>query len=156
MHALPTEDLCDRLTPFLQQASYDLESVDRLWLLDLTKLIAPSLTVLTDAATISKFFFTEFEDYTDEAKATLQGEAIAGIIKALIEGLNETPELDVDRATEVIKTVMKSQGVKKGVVMKSLRAALTGDLHGPEILPTFVLLHRKGLALSRLQRALIQ
>ena len=154
LHSLPTEDVCDRLTPFLKEAGYELESVDRQWLLDLTKLIAPSLTLLTDAATISKFFFTEFEDYTDEAKATLQGDAIAGIITALIEALKETSELDADSAGEVIKTVMKSQGVKKGVVMKSLRASLTGDLHGPEILPTFVLLHRKGLALSRLQRAL--
>jgi glutamyl-tRNA synthetase len=154
LHSLPTEDVCDRLTPFLKEAGYELESFDRQWLLDLTKLIAPSLTLLTDAATISKFFFTEFEDYTDEAKATLQGDAIAGIITALIEALKETSELDADSAGEVIKTVMKSQGVKKGVVMKSLRASLTGDLHGPEILPTFVLLHRKGLALSRLQRAL--
>jgi glutamyl-tRNA synthetase len=154
LHSLPTEDVCDRLTPFLTQAGYDLGTVDRQWLLDLTKLIAPSLTVLTDAAAISKFFFTEFEDYTDEAKSTLKGNAIAGIINALIDALNETPELDADSAAEVIKIVTKSQGVKKGVVMKSLRAALTGDLHGPEILPTFVLLHRKGLALSRLQRAL--
>jgi glutamyl-tRNA synthetase len=154
LHSLPTEDVCDRLTPFLKEAGYELESFDRQWLLDLTKLIAPSLTLLTDAATISKFFFTEFEDYTDEAKATLQGDATAGIITALIEALKETSELDADSAGEVIKTVMKSQGVKKGVVMKSLRASLTGDLHGPEILPTFVLLHRKGLALSRLQRAL--
>jgi glutamyl-tRNA synthetase len=154
LHSLPTEDVCDRLTPFLKEAGYELESVDQQWLLDLTKLIAPSLTLLTDAATISKFFFTEFEDYTDEAKATLQGDAIAGIITALIESLKETSELDADSAGEVIKTVMKSQGVKKGVVMKSLRASLTGDLHCPEILPTFVLLHRKGLALSRLQRAL--
>jgi glutamyl-tRNA synthetase len=154
LHSLPTEDVCDRLIPFLKEAGYDLASVDHQWLLDLTKLIAPSLVVLTDAAKISKFFFTEFEDYTDEAKATLQGEAIAGILTALIEALKETSELDADIAGEVIKTVTKSQGVKKGVVMKSLRAALTGDLHGPEILPSFVLLHRKGLALSRLQRAL--
>ena len=154
LHSLPTEDVCDRLIPFLKEAGYDLASVDHQWLLELTKLIAPSLVVLTDAAKISKFFFTEFEDYTDEAKATLQGEAIAGILTALIESLNEITELDADIAGEVIKTVTKSQGVKKGVVMKSLRAALTGDLHGPEILPSFVLLHRKGLALSRLQRAL--
>ena len=154
LHSLPTEDVCDRLTPFLNQAGYDLETVDRQWLLDLTKLIAPSLTLLTDAATISKFFFTEFEDYTEEAKTTLQGDAIAGIIKTLMDALKETLELDVDSAGELIKTVVKLQGVKKGVVMKSLRAALTGDLHGPEILPSFVLLHRKGLALSRLQRAL--
>ncbi|MFN9884906.1 MAG: glutamate--tRNA ligase, partial [Pseudanabaena sp.] len=154
LHSLPTEDVCDRLTPFLKGSGYDLTSVDRQWLLDLTKLIAPSLTLLTDAATISKFFFMDFEDYTEEAKTTLQGEAIAGIIKVLIDALKETSDLDTDSAGEIIKAVTKSQGIKKGVVMKSLRAALTGDLHGPEILPTFVLLHRKGLALPRLQRAL--
>ncbi|MCA6574438.1 MAG: glutamate--tRNA ligase [Pseudanabaena sp. M57BS1SP1A06MG] len=154
LHSLPTEDVCDRLTPFLKGSGYDLTSVDRQWLIDLTKLIAPSLTLLTDAATISKFFFMDFEDYTEEAKTTLQGEAIAGIIKALIDALKETSDLDTDSAGEIIKAVTKSQGIKKGVVMKSLRAALTGDLHGPEILPTFVLLHRKGLALPRLQRAL--
>ncbi|OIP75017.1 MAG: glutamate--tRNA ligase [Oscillatoriales cyanobacterium CG2_30_44_21] len=154
LHSLPTEDVCDRLTPFLQDAGYDLQTVDRQWLLDLTKLIAPSLTVLTDAATISKFFFVDFEDYTDEARETLKGEAIVGIINALIEELKDLAELDTDIAGEVIKTVTKSQGVKKGVVMKSLRAALTGDLHGPEILPSLVLLHRKGLALPRLQRAI--
>ena len=154
LHSLPTEDVCDRLTPFLEQAGYDLTTVNREWLLELTKLIAPSLTLLTDAATISKFFFTEFEDYTEDAKTTLQGEAITGIITALIDELKQVEELDADKAGEVIKNVTKSQGVKKGMVMKPLRAALTGDLHGPEIIPSLILLHRKGLALSRLQRAL--
>ncbi len=154
LHSLPTEDVCDRIIPFLEQAGYDLTTVSREWLLELTKLIAPSLTLLTDAAAISKFFFTDFEDYTDDAKTTLQGEAIAGIITALIDELKQVDDLDADKAGEVIKNVTKSQGVKKGMVMKPLRAALTGDLHGPEIIPSLILLHRKGLALSRLQRAL--
>ncbi|NUN63375.1 glutamate--tRNA ligase [Pseudanabaena biceps] len=154
LHSLPTEDVCDRLIPFLKEAGYDLETCDRQWLLDLTKLIAPSLTRLTDAATISKFFFIEFEEYTEEAKNALQGDAIAGIMEALINALKETSELNAESAAEIIKTVTKSQGVKKGMVMKPLRAALTGDLHGPEIIPSFVLLHQKGLALTRLQRAL--
>lgn len=154
LHSLPTEDVCDRLIPFLKEAGYDVEACDRQWLLDLTKLIAPSLTLLTDAATISKFFFTDFEEYTEDAKTALQGDAIAGIMEALINALKETSELNADSAGEIIKTVTKSQGVKKGMVMKPLRAALTGDLHGPEIIPSFVLLHQKGLALPRLQRAL--
>lgn len=154
LHSLPTEDVCDRLMPFLQGAGYDLTTVDRAWLLDLTKLIAPSLTLLTDAPTISKFFFEEFAEYTDDAKTTLQAEGIAGIITALIDALKESTDLDSDRAGEILKVVMKSQGVKKGAVMKPLRAALTGDLHGPEIIPSLLLLHRKGLAIARLQRAL--
>ncbi|MDX2254207.1 MAG: glutamate--tRNA ligase [Pseudanabaenaceae cyanobacterium bins.39] len=154
LHSLPIDDVCDRLVPFLEASGYDLTQVDRDWLLDLTKLIAPSLTLLTDAAKISHFFFGEFADYTEEAKATLEGEAIAGILQDLINGLIATTDLDADKAGELLKAVTKSQGVKKGVVMKTLRAALTGDLHGPEIIPSLLLLHRRSWALPRLKRAL--
>ncbi len=154
LHTLPIEDVCDRLVPFFEQAGFDLSTVDRSWLLDLTRLIAPSLTLLTDGAKISEFFFKEFTEYTTEAQATLQSDGVTGILTALIDGLKALPSLDHDSAGELIKTVTKSQGMKKGPVMKTLRAALTGDLHGPEIIPSFVLLHRKGLALPRLQTAL--
>jgi glutamyl-tRNA synthetase len=154
LHSLPIEDVCDRLVPFLEASGYDLTQVDRDWLWDLTKLIAPSLTLLTDAAKISHFFFVEFADYTEEAKATLAGEAIAGILQDLIDGLATITDLDADKAGELLKAVTKSQGVKKGVVMKTLRAALTGDLHGPEIIPSLLLLHRRGWATPRLKRAL--
>jgi len=154
LHTLPIEDVCDRLMPFFEKAGFDLNGVDRPWLLDLTKLIAPSLTLLTDGAKISDFFFNEFAEYTTEAQTTLQSDGVTGILTALIDGLKALPSLDADSAGELIKSVTKSQGVKKGPVMKTLRAALTGDLHGPEIIPSFVLLHRKGVALPRLQRAL--
>jgi len=154
LHTLPIADVCDRLMPFFEKAGFDLSGVDRPWLLDLTKLIAPSLTLLTDGAKISEFFFNEFAEYTAEAQATLQSDGVTGILTVLIDGLKSLPSLDADSAGELIKSVTKSQGVKKGPVMKTLRAALTGDLHGPEIIPSFVLLHRKGVALPRLQRAL--
>jgi glutamyl-tRNA synthetase len=47
-----------------------------------------------------------------------------------------------------------SAGVKKGVVMKSLRAALLGSLQGPDLLASWQLLHRIGEDRLRLERAL--
>ena len=45
-------------------------------------------------------------------------------------------------------------GVKKGVLMKSLRAALLGSLQGPDLLATWLLLHRSGEDRARIQRSL--
>jgi len=39
-------------------------------------------------------------------------------------------------------------------VMKSLRAALTGDLRGHDLMQSWVLFHRHGLGRPRLQQAL--
>ena len=40
--------------------------------------------------------------------------------------------------------------------MRSLRAALTGDVHGPDLTESWVLLHQKELDKTRLQEALSQ
>ena len=48
----------------------------------------------------------------------------------------------------------KAAGVKKGVVMKSLRAALLGRLQGPDLITTWSLLARIGEDLPRLPRCL--
>ena len=44
--------------------------------------------------------------------------------------------------------------MKKGVIMKSLRAALLGSLQGPDLVTTWQLLQRNGEALPRIQRCL--
>ena len=44
--------------------------------------------------------------------------------------------------------------MKKGVIMKSLRAALLGRLQGPDLLTTWSLLARIGEDLPRLERCL--
>jgi glutamyl-tRNA synthetase len=44
--------------------------------------------------------------------------------------------------------------VKKGVLMKSLRAALLGSLQGPDLVTTWRLLHASGEDQARLAQAL--
>ncbi|NES23491.1 MAG: glutamate--tRNA ligase, partial [Symploca sp. SIO3E6] len=56
---------------------------------------------------------------------------------------------------QIIKKVTKEQKVKKGLVMRSLRAALTGDVHGPDLMTSWVILHQLGRDTIRLQQALV-
>ena len=61
---------------------------------------------------------------------------------------------DVDQAKAWLGEAAKAAGVKKGVVMKSLRAALLGRLQGPDLITTWSLLARIGEDLPRLGRCL--
>jgi glutamyl-tRNA synthetase len=38
--------------------------------------------------------------------------------------------------------------------MQSLRAALTGEVHGPDLIQSWLLLHQHQLAVSRIEQAL--
>ncbi|MFQ3612736.1 MAG: glutamate--tRNA ligase, partial [Cyanobacteriota bacterium] len=60
-------------------------------------------------------------------------------------------EMTVETLKPLVDQVAKTQGLKKGLLLKSLRAALTGDLQGPDLMESFVLLQRRGWALGRLQ-----
>ncbi|WP_269087119.1 MULTISPECIES: hypothetical protein [unclassified Moorena] len=54
-----------------------------------------------------------------------------------------------------MKKVTKEQKVKKGSLVRSLRAALTGDVHGPDLIESWVIFHQHGRDKIRLQQALI-
>jgi glutamyl-tRNA synthetase len=64
--------------------------------------------------------------------------------------LQDDAELSSDRAKDLIAQMVKQLGVKKGMVMRSLRAALTGEVHGPDLIETWLLLNQRGWAQSRL------
>jgi glutamyl-tRNA synthetase len=50
--------------------------------------------------------------------------------------------------------VVKAQGVKKGLVMKSLRAGLTRSLQGPDLMQSWLLLSQKDWAKARLTQVI--
>lgn len=65
-------------------------------------------------------------------------------------------QLSEAAAQDIIKQVVKEQKVKKGLVMRSLRAALTGDVHGPDLIQSWLLLNQIGVDKSRLSRAITE
>ncbi|MGK7935379.1 MAG: glutamate--tRNA ligase [Xenococcaceae cyanobacterium] len=157
LHKMPAEKLVELLIPYWQEAGYevDLDS-DRArpWLESLTAMIAPSLTRLADAAKESHLLFGRSVEYSEEAISLLQQEGVEAIIKEVIEAISADGSLDLDTAKAIIKQVTKSQKVKKGLVMRSVRAGLTGELHGPDLIQSWLLLHQKGLDKIRLQASL--
>lgn len=154
IHALPIDKLTDLLIPYWQEAGYKFDGGrERTWLEQLVALISASLTRLKDAVEQSQLFFSDTVEFSEEASKQLQLEGSAAALKAIIAALENQP-LDAATAQEIIKQVVKTQNVKKGLVMRSLRAALTGDVHGPDLIQSWLLLHQIGLDQPRLSRAI--
>jgi glutamyl-tRNA synthetase len=123
-------------------------------LLELTALIAPSLTRLTDVVPESRLLFGEKANYSEEAIAQLKQEGVAPILQSILDGIPESDSFTAVKAKELVKQVTKAHNVKQGVVMKSLRAALMGELHGPDLMQSWGLLHQKKVDNLRLRSAL--
>ncbi len=152
IHAMPVPEVTDLLIPVWKSAGYVLdEKSDRAWLEQVSALVAPSLARLNEAVEMTRYLFQPLE-FTDDAKAQMQQEGATTAIKAILEAMPSP--LTEAAIQDVIKQVVKEQNLKKGIVMKSLRAALTGALQGPDLVQSWLLLSHKGLDRERFEQAL--
>lgn len=126
------------------------------WQLELIELLAPSLTLLADGVEQAVPFFTT-PPLNDAAQAQLAAEGARPALAALaaaLEARDPAGPLVADQAQALLGEAATTAGVKKGVMMKSLRAALLGSLQGPDLLTTWLLLQRSGDALPRIRACL--
>ncbi|MBE9046235.1 glutamate--tRNA ligase [Pleurocapsales cyanobacterium LEGE 10410] len=154
LHEMPADKLTDLLIPYWQEAGYSLDNLKREWLESLTALTAPTLTRLTDVIKETSVFFVDSVEYSQEALELLQQEGVAAVLTEVLEGVKNANTMTEEDAKALIKQVTKSQKVKKGLVMRSLRAALTGELHGPDLTQTWLLLNQLKVDQTRLQQTL--
>ncbi|MEB3104449.1 MAG: glutamate--tRNA ligase [Cyanobacteriota bacterium] len=143
--------LREQLLPLWQAEGFEVGS-DPAWETDLSELLSTSLTLLADGVEQAKPFFTTPE-LDEAAQGQLAVEGAKAALAALLERLPEA-ELAADQAQTLLGEAATAAGVKKGVIMKTMRAALLGSLQGPDLLTTWLLLHRRGLDRNRIQRCL--
>ncbi len=157
VHKTPVDKLTDLVIPYWQAAGYKFDGGrERPWLEQLVTLISQSLTRLVDAVPQSQLFFRDTVEFSEEASTQLKQEGSAAVLEGIVTALENQPQLSEAAAQEIIKQVVKEQKVKKGLVMRSLRAALTGDVHGPDLIQSWLLLNQIGLDKSRLSRAITE
>jgi glutamyl-tRNA synthetase len=153
LHAMSPEELLPEILPYWEKAGFDV-NVDKAWLLQLTALIGPSLETLAGAVEISRTFFTAEATLGEEAQGQMAQAGVKEILTSFLGVMPAAADLNEEVAKGLIGQVTKEHGVKKGVVMRSLRAALSGEVHGPDLIQSWLLLHQKGLAVPRIQKAL--
>ncbi|NEP19862.1 MAG: glutamate--tRNA ligase [Leptolyngbya sp. SIO4C1] len=155
LHALSPEALLPMIAPYLKEAGYAFDlNADQSWLLKLAALVGPSLTRLKDCVELSHFFFTPAVDFSEAAQKQLQQAGVSEALQAALDALKASDFATVEDAKSLINQVTKSLGVKKGLVMRSLRAALMGDMQGPDLVESWVILHERGFDTGRLESAI--
>jgi glutamyl-tRNA synthetase len=145
------EALREQLLPLWQAAGFETGG-DPAWETDLSELLSTSMTLLADGVEQARPFFT-----TPELEPAAAGQlAVEGARAALASLLERLPpdELSAEQAQTLLSEAAATAGVKKGVVMKTMRAALLGSLQGPDLLTTWLLLHRRGIDRPRIERCL--
>ena len=153
LHGWDTDQLLTALQPLWQQEGWSLPGNDGSWGRDLATLLGPSLTLVNDGVEQARPFFEEPALERDGLQQLDQDGARAAL-QALNSLLEASPwdGTDNGRGQELLKQAVEQAGVKKGLVMKSLRAALLGRLQGPDLMTTWGLLARIGHDRQRIHR----
>jgi glutamyl-tRNA synthetase len=155
LHEMLVPQLTDLLIPYWQEAGYAFDpNRDRVWLEELTRMMGPSLVHLKDAVEMSEFLFKPTLEFDEDAKLQLQQAGSSALLEAVISGLKDKEPLTVESAASLIQQIVKSQNVKKGLVMRGLRAALMGGMQGPDLMQSWVLMNQRGQDIDRLNEAL--
>ena len=153
LHDLDPGQVLDQLRPLWAEEGWlDQASPDQAWLESLCALNGPSLVTLRDGLDQARPFFRRPE-LSEAALVQLQTAGARDALQALLALLVDGP-LTLEQAQELLAKAVTAAGVKKGVLMKSLRAALLGSLQGPDLLSTWLLLQPSGEAAARIRRSL--
>ncbi len=155
LHELDPESLRQQLLPLWTERGWDLQgtTADPTWQRELCALLGPSLTLLHDGIEQAHPFF-ERPEPDEQALAQLRLEGAGAGLEAVRAALPADGELAVETAQELLKAATASAGVKKGLLMKSMRAALLGSLQGPDLISSWRLLHGAGEDAPRLEQAI--
>nr|AQX44598.1 glutamyl-tRNA synthetase [Paulinella micropora] len=159
LHELTSTELLDQLRPAWQAKGWitDRHQSDEniVWQKDLCHLLRTSLTILSHGIEQALPFF-EPCNINDEAWKQLSCYTSQLSLRQLLKELEVTSwdGSDLAIAKNILKVTCENTGVKKGIVMKSLRAALLGSLQGPDLLTTWSLLARVGKDQFRIRRCL--
>ena len=159
IHSMPVDKLTDMLIPFWSEAGYKFsETKERAWIERLVALIQPGIARLTEAVEIAQMFSTETVEFSSEAIEQLQKEGVKSALQGVVAAFDnqQISEVNASNAKDIVKQVVKQQNVKKGLLMRSLRAALTGEMNGPDLIESWVLLNNIGLDKLRLEKAISQ
>lgn len=139
--------LVDLCLPHLQKAELiakELDAEGHAWVTDLVALHQDKLRFAAEIVPMTEIFFSQQVTDEEEAAVVLSEEQVPVVLQAflaLIEA-GESP-FQVDGIKEMIKKVQKDTGFKGKQLFMPIRAALTGQTHGPDLNQSLALLGKQ-------------
>jgi nondiscriminating glutamyl-tRNA synthetase len=145
-----TEDLIDRLKPFLEKSGLKDDTINSEWFKQIVELVKIELTTLAEIGSHIDIFFDDKYEITAEAKQILESESASKVINAFGEYLKIAADNPQEIYVAAIKYTKEKTSAKGKELFMPIRAAITGNVHGPELDKVFAILG-KDIALRRLK-----
>jgi len=82
---------------------------------------------------LSELFFKEEVTYNEEAEEVLKQEHVPEVLRAFLEETENLQDFVAEEIKKAIKNVQKKTGQKGKNLFMPIRAAATGQTHGPEL-----------------------
>lgn len=103
------------------------------WAHELVGLYQEQLRYAAEIVPLSELFFREDVSYDDEAKAMLAEEHAPVVLGSFLKQVEAATEFSVDALKAMIKAVQTETGYKGKQLFMTIRVALTGQMHGPDL-----------------------
>lgn len=143
------ERITELAIPHLIEAGYitedDIENRYE-WIKTLVSLLKDRISYVAEITDKAEFFFdNEIKLEDEEAKEVLEGEQVPELLNALKEELQAINEIDEEFAASIFKTIRKKTGIKGKNLFMPIRAAITGQLHGPDLDKILIVLGKQNV-----------
>lgn len=132
----PIEKLAELSIPYVVDTKFLTEEEIRgnfEWYKILIETIREGINKLEDIPAHIGFLFGDLKITEDAAMEEINKEHVADLLKAFIEVVNSHDEISLEVANGLMKEVQKKSGVKGKNLYMPVRAAISGNVHGPEM-----------------------
>jgi nondiscriminating glutamyl-tRNA synthetase len=123
------------------------------WVTNLIAMYQEKMSYGAEIVELAGLFFKEDLSYKDEAKGVLAEEQVPEVLRAFADKAAALDPFEADGVKKAMKDVQKETGHKGKKLFMPIRAAVTGQTHGPDLPKAIELLGRKKV-LQRLNNIL--
>jgi nondiscriminating glutamyl-tRNA synthetase len=147
MRQAAPEQITEMALPHLREAGYITEPMSadqKKWLVDVVATIQENISYAAQVVDHVGVFFTDnikFE--SDEAKDILRDPDIPQVLDTFCSKLNALATLDEAGVQAVLKSIIKELKLGGKKVYMPVRVAISGKIHGPDLLKLIVLLGKE-------------
>ena len=115
------------------KVSSELTESEMEWVTDLVSLYQEQMSFGAEIVSLSEIFFKEDIEFEAEAKEVLSEEQVPEVMQAFLQEVEAIENFQPDEIKKAIKAVQKGTGHKGKKLFMPIRAAVTGQTHGPDL-----------------------
>lgn len=123
------------------------------WVRSLISLYHDKMSFGAEIVEMSDLFFRDEVNYDEEAKEVLAGEQVPEVLRAFLAEIDQLEEFKSDSIKAAVKAVQKATGHKGQKLFMPVRAAATGQTHGPDLMLAMELIGKEKVS-ERVQKLL--